>query len=38
MTLDFGSSASSFIKNFKRLYELLEKWNALFFNNHNVKL
>lgn len=38
MTLDFGSLAHSFISNFKRLYDLLEKWNNLFFINHNVKL
>ncbi|CAD8126881.1 unnamed protein product [Paramecium sonneborni] len=38
MTLDFGALDKSFISNFKRLFDLLEKWNNLFFNNHNVKL
>ncbi|CAD8125475.1 unnamed protein product [Paramecium sonneborni] len=38
MTLDFGALDSSFISNFKRLFDLLEKWNNQFFNNHNVKL
>ncbi|CAD8192851.1 unnamed protein product [Paramecium octaurelia] len=38
MTLDFGALDKSFISNFKRLFDLLEKWNNQFFQNHNVKL
>ncbi|CAD8211590.1 unnamed protein product [Paramecium pentaurelia] len=38
MTLDFGALDQSFISNFKRLFDLLEKWNNQFFSNHNVKL
>lgn len=38
MTLDFGAFSHNFISNFKRLFDLLEKWNNTFFNDHNVKL
>ncbi|CAK63469.1 unnamed protein product (macronuclear) [Paramecium tetraurelia] len=38
MTLDLGALDSNFISNFKRLFDLLEKWNNQFFNNHDVKL
>ncbi|CAD8201851.1 unnamed protein product [Paramecium pentaurelia] len=38
MTLDLGALDQNFISNFKRLFDLLEKWNNQFFSNHNVKL